>query len=229
MRDSEEIAGAVVGGVALVLLLFGLVLAIAPGWATVGDWLHKEAAANWAQAVVSTVAMVVGAMAIYWQVGRQATEQRERSREDHIRRLQTIGYAIFMVRIQIALWRKDVRNGAHFSRQMLQVTEATARLRSIPLIEIPSWKASHAVTTTISAVDVARVRLEEISPARLQEQTELQMMFIHEAGLFVTDSEIAIANELKDMGAESPAMHFEVDGRVYVSGRVPGSEASKTA
>jgi hypothetical protein len=59
MKSELDNWGATVGAAVLGCLFGGLVLAIFPGWSTVGEWLKTEYSAAWVQAIGSVVAILV--------------------------------------------------------------------------------------------------------------------------------------------------------------------------
>lgn len=222
MNRPTKQAYAIVGGIAITQLFFGVALAIFPGWPTVGTWFNSSAAASWAQAVVAGVAILAGANAIKRQVQRQAGIEDAREKAEAVRRLQTLSYAVFKLRLELVLLRHDLEKGRLPSRQMVNVELSAARIRIVPILDIPTWQANHAVTNSLSAIDVLKLKNSQISgPPNEWIFQALRLDAVNDAIKFVFDSEWQLAENLKEMGSECPSMHFEFDGRVYVNGRSP--------
>lgn len=141
-KESElGTAGAAIGMGALVLLFGGLVLAIFPGWATVGNWLDSGTAASWVQAIGSVVAIAATAGVANYQAS-QARKLAEHQRlAAEIQKLSLL-VGLFARTHGLA---KDVVTAMNepteynFSVIDLGLMQDTAdTMRSLPLFEVPS-------------------------------------------------------------------------------------------
>lgn len=222
MNKPDGQAYAIVGGVALTQLFFGLTLAIFPGWPKVGEWLNSGSAASWAQAFMAFIAILAGAGAIAWQVQRQAKMEAERHIAEQVRRLQALNYGVFLLRLKLVLLREEVHRGASHKRQMPDVLRAVDCLEKVSLMDFPSAQASHAIANCISAVAFMQDHLDLMGPLINDELlTGFRVEKIDEAYSFVSNCEASLAGELVSLGARSPDMYFEIGGRRYISGRAP--------
>lgn len=222
MNRPTRQAYAIVGGIALTQLFFGLTLAIFPGWPKVGDWLNNSTAATWAQAVIAGIAIWAGAQAIKRQVQRQAEIEDQRSKAETVRKLQTLSYAVFNLRCQLAVLAEAVGQRQLPDAQMKSVLISSARIQNVPIMDIPTWESNHAIANSLSAIDVLSYKLSQIPGfggdlhAGKKRMTEIDV-----ARNFVFQAELAIADELRAMGADCPKLHFEFMGRVFVNGSDP--------
>lgn len=141
-------AAPIVGGIALVMLFSWLSLAIWPGLGAVAEWLQSPTAANWTQAVVSAVAVIAGAAAIYWQVGAQERQRKAEKFASEIQILQTLFFALFHVRIRLVFLRQVMRAGHAEALERECVRLAFQRIHELNLLNVPSWIAAHAIMET---------------------------------------------------------------------------------
>ena len=142
-RPGEERGAAAesIGMVALMLLFGGIVLAIYPGWATVGTWFESANAAAWVQAIGSVVAIAATAGVANYQAS-QARKLAEHQRiASEIQKLsllvgllaRTHGLAKDVV---TAINDPTAYNFSVIDPELMQDTADT--MRSLPLFEIPS-------------------------------------------------------------------------------------------
>lgn len=91
-EDSVPFWGGPLGIGLLVLLVMGLVTAIYPGWATIGNWMDKEdsSAPAWVQAVGSILAIVFSGVFIVIQHKLELQRQREADLDARRRKLGLI-------------------------------------------------------------------------------------------------------------------------------------------
>ena len=219
MNKPDGLAYAIIGGVALTQLFFGLSLAIFPGWPKVGEWLNHGTAAAWAQAIMAFLAILSGAGVIAWQVQRQAAMEFSRNKSEMVRRLQTLNHSIFMLRIQLVMLKSMVRRGASHKKHIANVMRTVQRLEQVPLLELPTVTASHAVFNCISATNQLHARMDEVgSLINDSVLTHLRVETIDIALRFVTDSESEILGELAKEGAEGLGQYFDFEGKRYVNG-----------
>ena len=123
------------------LLFGGIVLAIYPGWATVGTWFESANAAAWVQAIGSVVAIAATAGVANYQAS-QARKLAEHQRiASEIQKLsllvglfaRTDGLAKDVV---TAINDPTAYNFSVIDPELMQDTADT--MRSLPLFEIPS-------------------------------------------------------------------------------------------
>lgn len=178
--------------------------------------------AAWVQAFVSTVAVGAGAAAIYWQVSRQSEMERERIKQETVRKLQALNHAAFRLRLELVLLRSHVRDGQGYKRQLPHVERVAKMLADVPLMDLPTVEASHAVFNCSAAITVLGTRLAQppdVLDARERKLYALQR--IGEALAFVVDAEALLLSDLKELGSGGLDMQWEHDGVVYVNGLSP--------
>jgi hypothetical protein len=178
--------------------------------------------AAWVQAFVSAVAVGAGAAAIYWQVSRQSELEREQSTQEVVRKLQALNHAAFRLRLELVLLRSHVRGGQRFKQQIYHVERVAATLAAVPLMDLPTVEASHAVFNCTAAVTVLSTRLRQSPDVVEGVITKLYAQKrIDEALGFVVDAEALLLHKLGELGSGGLDMHWEHDGVVYVNGRPP--------
>lgn len=223
MNKPDGQAYAIVGGIALTQLFFGLTMAIYPGWPKVGEWLNNGNAANWAQAIFAGLAIGAGAGAIAWQVRRQAQHESNRAMEEKIRRLETLVFAVFALRLELVYLRATLTKEHDYRKRMPNVESAIQRIASVPLMDIPTIDAISSITTCISAISQLTSQIEGPSP--LIHDTYLvdeRVDLVNTAYEFVLDNEVILAGNIRNLGAGASFHVVQFENKRYTSGQVGG-------
>lgn len=151
MREELGTVGATVGAATLSVLFGGLVLAVYPGWISVGNWLAGDSAAAWVQAVGSVVAIIAAAAIAAYQVGHARRLEEDRRKINEIQRLSVV--TALMAR-SYGLAKDVVTAFREPSDYHISVVDAplmrdtVETLRALPLFEIPSGMAAIDVRST---------------------------------------------------------------------------------
>lgn len=178
--------------------------------------------AAWVQALVSAVAIAAGAAAIYWQVSRQAQLEAERGRIETVRKLQALNHAAFRLRLELVILRSNVRKGFGFESQLPYVARVAKLLGDVPLMDVPTYDASHAVFNCATAVAVLSSALAD--PGGIVTDDALrsfQLKQIRIALGFVVDAEAILLKSLGEFGARGMDVSWDYEGTSYVNGVTP--------
>ncbi|CAN7457505.1 hypothetical protein LJR099_003080 [Variovorax paradoxus] len=134
-----------------------MIISTVVGWVPLSAWLEThDKLAGWAQAVGSVVAIAAGALAVWWQVHRQAVLQTAQLRAEEVRRLSIMLSAVFdlRARLKVSTWHEL---GPYQGKENWNRTdEAVELLRSIPLFEVPDWQVAFAVRQAVDTYALLR-------------------------------------------------------------------------
>ncbi len=186
-------------------------------WATSAFQLKPADLAAWVQALVSVAAIVVGAIAIYWQVGRQAATERRRKLDDDVRILTVMAHTTFVVRSLGEAALEAVLIEQPWFDYLDEIDQHWGRLADVPLVAVPDWRVDHLVTQV--GLSCARLkqrrefykrRAEVASVAKLAWEAELNALTENCAGALTW-----LRRALLDRGSDIPAVNFTINKRTY--------------
>ncbi|RYE40801.1 MAG: hypothetical protein EOP24_39535 [Hyphomicrobiales bacterium] len=187
--------------------------------------LTKAEWSGWMQAISSVAAIGIAAFCIVWQVGKQAKQATRERIEEDVRRLQSVAFALFMVRIEIERWKANIADIEASKPPVLGIFKAVDRLASIPILDLPNWAANHAVSKVVVALALVRdaitsepgnPSLEDLKPQLLSRITDFATA--------VEDARADVENSLRQLGGFPPSMTVPVGGKVLVLGIPPDCE-----
>jgi hypothetical protein len=169
-----------------------------------GDW------AAWAQAAGSVVAVVVGAIAIWWQVREQGRQQQRLHTEDEIRRLQIVGTAFFHCRALLETMKHRVRREVSIEAELEQLISHVQAMYAIPAMDVPDWRATYAIASARSVIETLRRELSGIegTGGRTAQMREGQL---NVALSYVEAHEETVSQCLERRGSHQPYQEYTYD------------------
>lgn len=168
---------------------------------TKGEW------SGWMQAVGSVLAIIFGALAVWWQVRKQ----RQQVDEQLIEAAKKIVNAAFwfrmsLIELRVALREKWSYRGAHE-----RAGYWLGQLSALQLLEFPSWEIQNAAVAVVEkakllhSLDVAHSKpllpTDERSVRALIEAAEI--------------AELSVETWLSRRNSIGPNQAFYIDGRTY--------------
>ena len=155
---------------------FALVAAVraavpsSPDWCLFRRWtweltcMPKSEWASWVQAVGSVTAIIVGAAAIWWQVGRQHRLHLDVQRVEEVRKLRLIGGNILTARVASAELRDTNGKGLQGASEF---ADLKARIATLSLIQPLDYPEAHAAMAVATLVECFRTCEMFLDPAHL--------------------------------------------------------------
>jgi len=137
MREKDDLSGApaAIGMVILAMLFLGLVFAIYPGWAVIGDFLSVNLrltadAPTWVQAVGS-IGAIVG---VWWQTKRQLSATKDSGREEEVKKsAATLRRSLFLIQQLQVECEKILALHGNFLIERKRHGEALSKVQMITL------------------------------------------------------------------------------------------------
>lgn len=148
LTRADRITLAILGCVALLALPYVM---FGTAWITSFGSLKVEEKASVFQAVSSVIAIVAGAAAIYWQVGRQRAAARDSETAEQLRRLALLSGSIFWCRVSCATLQDASASGLPVASEVAELKLQCEALRAIPVLEMPDWRSGYAVAQAVQA------------------------------------------------------------------------------
>jgi ABC-type nickel/cobalt efflux system permease component RcnA len=183
------------------------------------DWgfLRGDKATDWTQALVSALAIGIGAFAIWWQVRRQHTEDRNQRRAEEVRRLQIIASGMFHCRVLAESMLAWQRQGLSDTSGAELIQHHTGQLAAIEPLEVPDWMTSFAISRASGAASKLAQHLctaPPPHPRNAETHTQVALMTFEAA-------ESIVRTALRSRGADVPAQTVIENGVTYRSLSVP--------
>jgi hypothetical protein len=213
MRDAGEIAAEAVGMTIVLAILLTIALVAAGGWEWFASFLASSAA-NWVQAIGSIAALIAGASAIVWQVGRQAKLAEEARRAEDVRKLHLIAAQLFCCRVTLQHMRDAVRRRQPLDMQVNELTAHVAALGTASRMDLPAWQAILVINTLVVAFSEAKGYFVPGFNHRHADTIDALEGRIH-------FGEGLIRECLKELGADVPGITWIVDDATLTTASVP--------
>jgi len=137
-----------------------------PEWCLFWQWtwgltcMPKSEWASWVQAVGSVTAIIVGALAIWWQMRRQRRQQIEVQRDEEVRKLRLMGGIILMGRVASGELRDTSERGLGCTSEFNDLKARISTLSMIQPFDYPEARAAMAVATVLESFRVCEPHLE---------------------------------------------------------------------
>lgn len=156
MKERFATVGTLVCLTVLTCLTLVFALAIFPGtdairwfFATCAVVISRLDAPAWVQAIAAAIAIVAGAVGLYWQAGQQHRLEAARITNEEVRRLRIMWSAVVDLRIRLKA-STGLELGP-FQTDWDRVDEAVRLLREVPLFEVPDWRVAFATTQALDS------------------------------------------------------------------------------
>jgi hypothetical protein len=181
--------------------------------------VSAEAWGSFVQAAVSILAIAVGAVAIYWQVGREQRNETKRQLAEEVRRLSAIASAVFHCRALAEQMRDQSAKGIPIDWEMSGLRAHAELLNAIPALDVPDSTATFAISQVCLAAAALEQGLTEpggldpppmVRHGRREPHLNLAIM------RFET-SERVVRSTLQDRGADVPPLTLVLDDVPYCS------------
>lgn len=203
-------------GVGIVLsILLSFVFTVTGQW----HWFESSAAASWVQAIVSALAIAVGAMAVAWQVRRQASAQARAAVEEEIRKLRILGAAIFHCRVSIE--RMQAMPAYPISAEMADLRTQLDALREIPVLDFPDWRALHGVAGAAGTLTAHHDRIMSADAKSTLQGVRDREKYLNVVLFALEFAEEMTQDALRDRGADLDAISSTTDDKTVYSRSYP--------
>lgn len=188
------------------------------------DWwplcMTKAEWSGWVQAVGSVAAIAAGAFAVWWQVHRQANNDKSQLVEEEVRRLQIVGATLFECRV--ATYSIESASKTTFTVES-EVNELAAMLRSLSAIaplDLPDWRAGYAISSVAITFASVEDGLRKV-PSLTSTTHEKRMAYINTIDAALDFSEGLLRECLVDRKADLLAiLHshngFDLKSKSYI-------------
>lgn len=114
------------------------VLAIVPGYSTIGAWMAKDAAPAWVQAVGSVLAIVASSGVAGWQMHKTQADNRSLRRREFRTKISAVFIVLGHARHAVGLCRKDLEKHKRIQAIPLnEIERVGAVIDALPMFEMP--------------------------------------------------------------------------------------------
>jgi hypothetical protein len=146
-RDDKVTAACVIAVIVFTMAALAWPLYPFPSLPAGKNWLDgMQAIAETVSAFSTTAAIIVGAVVVYWQVGRQHAKDAERALAEEVRRLKIMASGVFHCRALCQQMLDQNNIGGPIWEQHGALERQSELLSKIPLLDFPDWDAAYAVS-----------------------------------------------------------------------------------